>query len=266
MKVELTEKEQRQLERSINSNPVRKFLLNRDNTNFEVGDVLVKCIRRWKGGDQYEWVNEPISSENKMSQRYVFIHKDEFGIGYMKQLKVSTGKLGSEIYCLTDYDFESTKFEVDPEYAENIFLDAEFDIKDIHKKSLEARKIITKMNRKMGIKFKTLSDSSKFFETMKAGDEFWMTSDYTAKWSQRCEIISITAHTTISLEVSSNYTWRNYKNRHTNNLNTIVDTNITYQIKYKEVSNYTRDRESFAYDFSRGMVFYKQEPAKEEKK
>lgn len=267
MKVELTEQEQKQLKRAVDNNPIRKFLLSREENSFEVGDILIKSLRRWKGSDQYEWQPESISSENKMPQRYVFIFKDEFGIGYMKQLKVSTGKLGKEIYCLSDYDTDSTKFEVDPEYAEKIFLDADFDIKDIHKKSLEARKIVSKLNRKAGVKPKTLSQFNSFFDGMKAGDKFYLSGDYTAKWSQEYEIIDIRVTTTIQLESTSDYSWRNFKNRWSNNLSVGVDAAHTFKVKYKEVTNYGRERDTYVYDMGgRDMVFYKQEPAKEDKK
>lgn len=268
MKVELTDREQKQLNHTIERNPMRKFLLKRDELSFEVGDVLIKNIRRWKGANQYEWSAEPISSENKMPQRYVCIFKDEFGIAYLKQLKVSTGSLGKDIYVISDYDLDSTKFEVDPEYAETTFLDGDFNIKDIHKKSLEARKIVTKLNRKSGVKFKSLQDGNKFFNGMKPGDKFWMTSDFTAKWCEECELISINAMTIHTLESNSDWVWRQYRDRLSSTQKPhVINESFTFKIKYKaNDGSYSRDKDNLIFNLGRDMVFYKSPPAREDTK
>lgn len=269
MKFNLSDREQRQLNTAVERNPMRRFLLKKDEISFEVGDVLIKNIRRYKGSDVYEWSPEPISSENKMPQRYVCVFKDEFGIAYLKQLKVSTGSLGKDIYVISDYDLNSISFQVDPEYAETTFLDGDFNIKDMHKKSLEARKIVTKMNRKIGIKFKSLEDGNKFFNGMKSGDKFWITSDFTAKWCEQCEIISMHAVTIHSLESSGDWNWRRYRDRLTSTqLPQIINAHHTFKIKYKASSDgiTSRDREILIFDMGKDMVFYKSAPAREEGK
>lgn len=264
MKFELTDKDKRRLEVEIKKNPVRKFLMNKDLFNFEVGDVLVKKTARYNHTTQiYDlWQAEPISSSNKMAQRYVCVHKDEVGIAYLKQLKVSTGKLGEDTFCVTDYDFEHIRFEVDPEYAENIFLDAEFDIKQIHSASLEARKIVTKMNRKSGIKPKSLKGFNDFFAGMGVGDKFWVTADFTARWCQEYTIMKLETVTTTELERQSDLNWRHYKNRFTNaNGVCTIDDSVITKITYQEG---TRTSATYCYDFGRDYVFFKAPPAREE--
>lgn len=267
MKFELTERDKKRLEHAVAKNPVRRFLLNKDSLDFEIGDILVKKNARYNHTtSSYDtWEAEPISSSNKMAQRYVCVHKDECGIAYLKQLKVSTGKLGEDTFCVSDYDFESTRFEVDPEYAEKIFLDADFDIKQIHNASLEQRKIITKMNRKTGIKPKSLKEHNNFFVGMGAGDKFWVTQDFTARWTQEFEITKIETIPTTTLDKSSDWTWRHYKDRHTDR-NTgkcnINDVSVV-KVHYKDGN---RDRNCFSFDFGRDYVFFKTPPAKEDNK
>lgn len=269
MKVELSDKDERQLKRAVENNPVRKYLLNRENVNFEIGDVLIKHIARYDASspNSQKWVTEPISSENSMPQRYVFIFKDEFGIGYVKRLQVSTGKLGSDIFCFTDYDTSATKFEVDPEYAEQIFLDAEFDIKRLHKESLEARKIISKMNRKNGLKLKTLKDANDFFNGVPVGGKFWMSSDYTAKWTQEMEIIKVQKIAVTSMDVNNDWPWKTFKERHKKDLAYGVNDTYVLKITVADSHSKNRTRDYYCFDFpGRDMIFYKQMPAKEEKK
>lgn len=170
MEVKLTENEQKQVERAMKSNIVRRFLLNKERLAFEVGDVLIKKTRGYYKSN--EWSIETISSSNKMPQRYVCIHKDDFGISYLKKLKVSTNTFSDDIIVITDIS-ENTIFEVDPEYAESELLSTPFDIQDLHKKSLEQRKLIYAVNRKVGKKLNTFKKRQDFFSTLKVGDKFW---------------------------------------------------------------------------------------------
>lgn len=263
---DLTDGEKRRLEREVKKNPVRKYLLNKDSFNFEVGDILIKKNAKYNYNTQtYDsWEPEPISSSNKMAQRYVCIHKDEVGIPYMKQLKVSTGKLGTDVYCVTDYDVEHSRFEVDPEYAERIFLDADFDIKNIHNQSLEARKIITKMNRKIGVKPDNLKGFNDFFAGLTAGDKFWVTADFTARWCTEYTILKLEVVSTKTLDQNHDWNWRHYKQRKTdaNGVCSIDDSVIT-KITYQEG---TRTSTTSCYDFGRNHVFFKEKPAQEDKK
>lgn len=268
MKVELNDREKKQLGHAMDRNQVRNFLSKQEDFSFEIGDVLIKHIRRYVGSNEYKWIAEPISADNKMPQRYVCIHKDEFGICYLKQLKVSTGSLGKDIYAITDFDLNSVKFEVDPEYAEISFLDGDFNIKEIHKKSLEARKLISKINRKSGVKFKSLKDGNVFFNGMKVGDKFWMTTDFTAKWCMECEITNIVPTTIHTLESNGDWGWRQYRDRLSSTQKPhVINDNFTYTVKYKGTEgSWAHDRQGHAFDFGKDMVFYKTPPAREETK
>ena len=266
MKFELTEKQQKALNRTVEQNPVRRYLLNRDNLNFEIGDVLIKNNKGYQG----VWKYETVSSGNQMAQRYVFIYKDEFGIGYVKQLRVSDGKLGDEIYCLADYDYESCRFEVDPEYAELIFLDADFDIKAVHRQSLEQRKLVVKANRKIGVKPKTLKECNEFFAKLKVGDKFWVSNDYTGKWSQQNEIVSITKMDAVKMDNTGDWEWdrwrRDEKQDPTKPKH--IDDDHTYKIKTKEIGTGNRasyERDNYGHSYGKNNVFFTQEPGKEEK-
>lgn len=259
MKVELKPDEQKQLNSAVNSNQVRKWLKVRDTLKFEVGDVLIKLFRRYEDSDKIKWVPENIASNTKMPQRYVYIFEDEEGIGYFKKLLLSNGTLGKELFSITDFDFESTRFEVDPEYAEHTLLDAEFDIKELRKKALEGRKIATKMNRKMGKKLSTLKEINDFLEQFKVGDTFYTTSDFTGRYQNSYKIDKLEKVETKTLNADyRNYSWERFRDKNKG----AVDTTYTYKVHY--TGNYGKE-ERYLFDYMK-YIFYTQQPAQEEKK
>ncbi len=259
MKVELKPEEQKQLNSAVSNNQVRKWLAVRDTLKFEIGDVLIKLFRRYGDGDKITWVPENIASDTKMPQRYVYIFEDEEGIGYFKKLLLSNGTLGKELFSITDFDFDSTRFEVDPEYAEHTLLDAEFDIKELRKKALEGRKIATKMNRKMGKKLTTLKDMNDFLEGLNVGDTFYTTGDYTGRYQQHYKIDKLEKVEVKSLNADyRNYNWERFKEKN----KSAVDTSYTYKVHY--TGNYGKDSR-FLFDYMK-YIFYTQQPAQEDKK
>jgi hypothetical protein len=265
MKVELTREQEEEIENALESNSVRRWLKQKDNMKFEIGDVLLKySLRTDYQTKKQSWIPENINSDNKLAQRYVYIYEDEFGIGYLKQLRVANGTLGKELYCLTDYDFSTTKFEVDPEYAEKVLLGGEFNIKEIRNASLEGRKIVTKMNRKIGKKGKTLQDFNDMFDSLKAGDIFWTTQDYTGRWTEEHQITKITKISINDLEKENDWTWRHWKHLAKEcGIETPINSSYTYKID--TTGTYSK-RDYMIVEFLHKVLYFAQKPAQEEKK
>jgi len=265
MKVEITPELQQELDDALKSNSTRRWLQQKENMKFEVGDVLLKYFLRTDYQTKVQsWVPENINSDNKMAQRYVYIFEDEFGIGYMKQLRVANGTLGKELYCLTDFDLTDTKFEVDPEYAEHVLLDADFDIKQIHKASLAARKVVTKMNRKIGFKPKTLQEFNTLFDKVKVGDTFWTSSDFTGRFIQEMKVTGITKINVSDLDRQNDWSWRRFKeNNKIDGIQAPLNSTYTYKITY--TGSYSQ-KDKLVIDMSRDVLYFAQRPAQEEKK
>ncbi len=259
MKVELTVTEQDQLDHAVQENIVHKWLANKDAMKFEVGDILLKYHRDYQAdlNGNYTWTPENIMSNLKMPQRYVYIYEDEFGIGYVKPLKVSDGLLGKELLCMTEFDWTRVRFQVDPEYAEHVLLDSEFDIQDQHKKSMQGRKVIAKMNRKIGIKPKTVSEYNNFFGKLKADDKFWVSYDYTGR---NCNEYTIHSLSMTPISHINDWGWNHWIKRNPKGADAAHLVKITYTDKY-----YTSPRSVNPTDFG-GNIFYLQEPVKEETK
>jgi hypothetical protein len=259
MKFDLSKEDKKQLNNALESNPVRRWFLNKENLKFEIGDVLVKYHKHVDYQTRKEsWKLENIQSNAKLAQRYVYVHEDEFGIGYIKPLRVSDGTLGKELSCLVDFDYSSTKFQVDPEYAEKVLLDGDFDIKQIHKASLVQRKIVTKM--KIGFKPKSLKDYNDFFDKLKKGDTFWVSSDYTGSWVDEIKITSLTKTSVSDLTRENSWEWRRYTDRIKDKGLPPIDSNYAYKM-----ASTTRSRESLVVEYH-NYVFYTTKPAQEEEK
>lgn len=259
MKVELSKDDKKQIDDQLKNNKIIQWFKHRENMKFEVGDVLLRYTEQYdEAADKYILKPEPISYGNKMPQRYVYIHEDKNGVGFIKKLRTSDGKLGKELFCLTDFDYSDTRFEVDPEYAEHSLLGEEFNIRDVHKKSLEGRKIIIKMNRKIGKKLPTLLDKNMFFDDLKKGDYFYTSRDYTGKYVAKYKVIKIELIDLTKNTHSFDWSLQNYVKGLTAKDPKFVH-KVTYKGDYGQEDNYSFRIGGYKY------VFYKTEPAKEEK-
>ena len=259
MKVDLTANEKKQLDNAVKENIVHKWLANKEVMKFEIGDVLLKYRRGYNPDmhGNYEWKPENIMSDLKMPQRYVYIFEDEFGIGYVKPLKVSDGKLGKELLCMTEFDWTHVRFQVDPEYAEHVLLDSEFDIKDQHKKSMQGRKQVTKMNRKIGIKPKTINEFNNFFGKLKAEDKFWTSADYTGKYFNEYTVKTLSMTPTSQI---NSWDWKRWLGKNPAG----VDAPHLVTFSYTDRYNLT-PRQANPLELG-NKIFYLQEPIKEEPK
>lgn len=257
MKVELTEEQLDQLNYAKESSLIRKWFANKDKMKFEIGDVLLKY---YSGYDNDNWTVENINSNNKMAQRYVYIHEDEYGIGYLKQLRVSDGSLGQELICLLDFDYDRCKFEVDPEFAETTFLGAEFDIKSIHKATLINRKIVTKMNRKIGFRPRSVKEFNDFLEKVGVGGVFYSTTDYVGRHEKDYKIIKLEKITINQLEKSNPWFWNRIKEKK----DIAIDDSFIYKVE--TVGGYYTGRAYHFIENFQGNILYTDKPVQEEKK
>lgn len=195
MKFELTPEMETMLRTSIDENVYRKMVLNKHLYAFEIGDVLVKkhAVYNFDAPTKKKWATETISGTSKMSQRYLVVFKDELDFPYLVKIKAHNGKLDNEVIRVCDFDIEFFRFEVDPDYAEAELLGTTYDIKSMYKASNQLRDTCIKMNRKNGIKFSGLKQAHDFFSTLKAGDSFFYSDNYTGRHYTEYRILSMTS-------------------------------------------------------------------------
>ena len=258
MKFELTDAQKDHIQYELERNIVRRWIDNRENIRFEIGDVLIKRTKQYSPeGEPEKWNIEHVGSNKKMHQRYVYVFEDEHGIGFIKRLNVSTGELGQDLWCMTEFDHSYQQFMVDPEFAESTLLGGEFDLKKIHEGTLAARKVIIKMNRKIGVRPKTLKDFNDLVSKMKVGDKFWITHDYTGRYMRECTLSAITKVTVQPL-INTDWSWQHFHKKFAGLINDTDTYRLDFMCGYAETGRYFPD-------MVRDIFFLTQKPALEDK-
>lgn len=128
IEIELTDADTEYIKSGCRDDISRYLAFLRDRS-FEVGDVLVKKVkkRKWqtnKNGamdciDYWDYVKVPY---RKVPAKFVVVHVDENGIPTVKRLSVK-GHFTNTIQSLADLDFRNEIYEEDPDYMEAMLLD-----------------------------------------------------------------------------------------------------------------------------------------------
>lgn len=174
-KYDLSQKEINTIQHLQNQNPVVKFLRTKDQLNFTVGDFLVRRVRDYSvPGQEVAWKIETVSDVSNVPKRFRCIHEDEYGIKYIKPL-TSRGEMLPNIMMLTEVE-AFQHYQVDPEYAMHMILGdgEEFDWAEQKKKERQNRERITRLNKKLVVPTKSLSEADAMVSQLKPGDKMWL--------------------------------------------------------------------------------------------
>lgn len=205
-KFKLTTEQLQEIEKMRAGNPVCRYLDMMENCKFSIGDILVKYTGYvdWDDpNERIEWELEMLNSNSAMPKRYVYVYEDKHGVGFIKRLNIRTGELGKETICLANtvgaYG-QRVKYQVDPEYMDSVLLgDGSFDIKKLHKQSLEKKERIKELNKAAAFSSKKLSELNVFLSQLKPGATLYYLKhyqdekfDFSGNWYQQIEIASIT--------------------------------------------------------------------------
>jgi hypothetical protein len=178
-KFKLTQEQILEIQQLRENNPVCRYLDMMENCKFSIGDILVKYSGRkdWNNSGKIRWELEMLSPNSTMPKRYVYVYEDKHGVGFVKRLNIKTGELCKETICLADVvgtHSNLTKFQVDPEYMDSVLLgDGSFDIKKLHKQSLEKKQRVKELNKSAAFVSSKLSEVNNFLSQIKAGDTLY---------------------------------------------------------------------------------------------
>ena len=125
MKYEKTKQDKSREQYDLNNDPALLFLKHQENQQFTPGDILV---RMYKHGDT--WKIETASTTTDVHKKYLYAFENELNVGYVKQFKTN-GQLSETSTCMTQFDFNNSKFVLDPEYADHILLSADEEFKPL---------------------------------------------------------------------------------------------------------------------------------------
>lgn len=184
----------------LENHPFMQWLKRKDEMRFNVGDVLIKKTFHYSWNpqshsyDDGQWMVDTHSGRTGGTpKKFVYAFENELGIGYVKQLKINGSGVTNTLICMADVPAATTKFELDPEYADHLLIgDEEFQPGAVYKEQKKLRQEAIKANKKLMVNFK--KDPKKFaewFNNLKAGDSFWLAYDYDNLHACQYEITSV---------------------------------------------------------------------------
>jgi hypothetical protein len=154
----------------LKSSPIMRFLRNQEYFKFNIGDVLIKQTR-W--GSERDWKTDQTGVGSP--KKFIYVFENELGIGYVKQLKVDGTGFTSNLVCMANFEIETTRFTLDPEYVDHILLDGDegfaYNKDYLHKR--EFRDEAIKRNKLLLVKTGSAKKTIAWFDTLKVGDTFW---------------------------------------------------------------------------------------------
>lgn len=199
MDLKLSTEDLKKIELLMEKEKIFQYLMRKDALKFNIGDILICKKANYYYNDSLDdfepkWQIETTSSINGLPRRYVYVHEDQFGIGYVKRLRVTDGELGDELICLATVDHQTVKFEVDPLFLDSVLLgEGGFDIRALQQKEKERKKEVVEFNKKSAFKSNKLSDINNFLLSLPIGGSFYIENgtDYYGMYFDKIEIQNI---------------------------------------------------------------------------
>lgn len=153
----------------LNTSPIMRFLKNRDQYTFNIGDILIKETR-WDSKGKWEISKTAIGGIKK----YMYVFENELGIGYIKQLKVDGTGFTTNISCVANYDPETVRLSLDPDYADHLLIgENEFNYNDDYLRKKEFRQEAIKRNRSLVVNTRNEETRMAWYHSLKDGDTIW---------------------------------------------------------------------------------------------
>jgi hypothetical protein len=174
--LELQRSDENRIKRDETRHPVVKYLKEKENLSFNIGDILIKKIKKYGGPHiQDHWVTETMSAQSKVPRKYIYVHENEFGVGYIKRLKADGSGTCGPCMCLADVEYSWIRYSVDPEYSDHILLGEvdKYEYNERFKKEKELRQEIHKYNRSILVSTKSWPITNERVRLMKTGQHFW---------------------------------------------------------------------------------------------
>jgi hypothetical protein len=149
-----------------------------------VGDFLVLYL-----GDDEKSMKLELNSYGA-PVKYKVVHMSEHGVPFLKKVNkkgTPIGQLLSYIDNFHDhYETDCFEYRLDPDFADAILLEDEYDPAQLHKNKQELFKSITKHNKQIKIKTQEIKDISIFFASINIGDTLWSSnSNYVLVYNKK---------------------------------------------------------------------------------
>lgn len=141
---------------------------------FKVNDFLILMIRDGIGG----WATEKNSYGAPI--KYKVVYTSESGIPFMQEVNAHGTLIGNIICgldhlddgCYIDHG-QVPRWQLDPDYADSLLLQQEYDPSLLHNNRKQIWKEITEHNKKAKINTQGIPQIVDFLKTLKQGDTIW---------------------------------------------------------------------------------------------
>lgn len=173
---DLTDTDKRRIDRDTKASIIHKFLRNKIRLNFGIGDVLIKKMKRY---GETRPQTETVSASSAAPKKFMCVYIDEYGIPFVKPLKVD-GNLSEYIINCSQMDLDSNWFEQDPDQAAHVILsedEKDFDPLETFKADKDRRAMIRNSNRKIREKTNNPSEIRTAFSKVVPGSKMWISDD-----------------------------------------------------------------------------------------
>lgn len=144
---------------------------------FKVGDYLIAYLPDENG----KWKLD--CNSYGVAYKHVVVYSSPNGYPYIKRLNITGQPIGDLIsgwgQCdMSDYIEQEgpIKWELDPDYADSLILQEEYDPTQLHKNKRALWKEVTQYNKANKIDTYDIPPILEFFKTLKIGDMMWTSS------------------------------------------------------------------------------------------
>lgn len=140
---------------------------------FKIGDFLI--LFTW----DYHGIKKQQVNSYGAPAKYKVVYTSKHGIPFIKQVNANGNPIGPlfSILGADDDNYrhhgQNFEFELDPDYADSILLEDEYDPATIHRNRKEQWKAVTAHNKACKIKTQETKDVVTFFKTVEIGHTLW---------------------------------------------------------------------------------------------
>jgi len=179
MKIQATKEDLARIGQMEANSQLDKWMRWKDTLNFTVGDILIKEVDR-SYRTEPKWDVEKASSTSLTPAKYVYIYKDNYGVGYIKKLTVDGKNTVGYPQSMYDMDLDRVRFKVDADYQDAVLLgkDDEYDPARNHSEEKKLRQEIREYNKKQVLNVANVEALEKWFRSNK-GKCVWLSYDRT---------------------------------------------------------------------------------------
>ena len=167
------------------------LILDEFREKFDAGLEALEKAKQYKVGDYLILYVGPNAdeSEDKMKLqvnsygapiKYKVVHTTSYGIPFLKKVNKKGNPVGHLYSCIGHLDEDDYRepgqkfqFELDPDYADSILLQDQYDPAILHKTKHDIWKAVTEHNKASKIMTNTLTDVVNFFNVINIGDILW---------------------------------------------------------------------------------------------